>query len=341
MSVSKTDPEFWHDQEVVIIGGTGTLGRALTKELLSRNVGGIRIFSRGELEQSRMRRDFKGTPNIQFLIGDVKDYERVKLAVKGASVVVNAAAMKHVDICEFNPLEAVSTNIKGAENVIRACLEQNVDRVMHISTDKAVYPVNLYGSTKAVTERLFVQANLYTGGRAPMFSCCRYGNVVGSRGSVVEMFREQYAKTNKLSITHPDMTRFLILAERAVEFIRESIEEMSGGEIFIPVMAHCKVIDLARAAVKNPRAELTMVGLRPGEKLAEDMISEEESPYVDRLEEIATFGKVTVGSPMFHSPKDQEFCWDSEVGMTSEKFAVSQLGYDALVQMLEKYDANK
>lgn len=287
----------WSNEEVLILGGTGTLGKALVSALRERDCKGVRIFSRGELEQSNMKREF-GTRRTSYLIGDVKDYSRLMLAMKRVSIVINAAAMKHVDICERNPLEAVNTNIDGARNVIRAALDSGVSRVMHISTDKAVYPVNLYGATKAVTEKLFVHANLYSVPRSPLFSCCRYGNVLGSRGSVVGLFREQYLTDGSVDITHGDMTRFWITMKQASHFILESVDRMIGGEIFVPRIPSFAILDVARAVTNNPHVPVMITGIRPGEKLHEDMISTEESMFTitdDR-------GGYVIYSPLFMEP---------------------------------------
>jgi FlaA1/EpsC-like NDP-sugar epimerase len=323
----------WKNEEVLILGGTGTLGRALTR-LLHDKAKGIRIFSRGELEQARMKKEFaKYKAPIAYMIGDVKDYERLLLATRGASIVINAAAMKHVDICEENPLEAINTNIVGARNVILAALENQVHRVMHVSTDKAVYPVNLYGATKAVTEKLFVQANVYSGGRWPKFSCCRYGNVLGSRGSVVAMFRKQYAEGQTIKLTDHKMTRFWLTMERAAKFIIASLalDKFKEGVINIPTMRGALVSDIAKAVLlREGVTEYTTIetGLRPGEKLHECILAEEELPYTT-INNYA-IGGLLVRSPLFTAPLKSPHVTKL---ITSEK--ANTYTQQELLQMLE------
>jgi FlaA1/EpsC-like NDP-sugar epimerase len=201
------------DKEVLITGGTGSLGKAIVNILLSYGVKGIRIYSRDEYKQWLMKREFSHLDaNISYLIGDIRDYNRLSRAMNGVDVVYNAAAMKQVPACEYNPEESIKTNIQGAQNVLNACIDNNVDVCMHVSTDKAVYPVNLYGACKTVAEHLFIHGNVYTGDRHPFFSVCRYGNVLNSRGSIIPLFKEQKEK-GKITITDIEMTRFLTSLE--------------------------------------------------------------------------------------------------------------------------------
>jgi UDP-N-acetylglucosamine 4,6-dehydratase (inverting) len=214
---------------------------------------------------------------LRFFIGDVRDEERLSRAMNGVDIVVHAAALKQVPACEYNPIEAVKTNINGSINIINAALDNNVDRVIALSTDKAVHPVNLYGSTKMVAEKLFVQGNSYTGGdRHTKFSCVRYGNVVGSRGSVVPLFLEQ-KKTGRLTITDERMTRFWLTLEEGVQFVRNCLPIMTGGEIFVPKIPSMKVKDLARATA--PDAKIDIIGIRPGEKIHEILLTEDEARH--------------------------------------------------------------
>jgi UDP-N-acetylglucosamine 4,6-dehydratase (inverting) len=214
---------------------------------------------------------------IRFFIGDVRDKERLSRAMNGVDIIIQAAALKQVIACEYNPIEAVKTNINGSINIINAALDNNVDRVIALSTDKAVHPVNLYGSTKMVAEKLFVQGNSYTGAdRQTKFSCIRYGNVVGSRGSVVPLFLEQ-KKTGRLTITDERMTRFWLTLEEGVSFVRNCLPIMTGGEIFVPKIPSMKVSDLARAMA--PDAKIDNIGIRPGEKIHEILITEDEARH--------------------------------------------------------------
>lgn len=277
-----------NNAEILITGGTGSLSKALTKLLLTEHSPhGLRLLSRSEYTQWQVKQEIEswGLPgNVSFLIGDVRDVKRLKLAMDGVDIVIHAAAMKQVPMCEEHPVEAIKTNIGGALNVVEAALAcPSVDRVMGISSDKAVYPVNLYGITKAVSEKLFIQGNVYSKGkeRRPSFSICRYGNVVGSRGSIIPLFRKQAKDTGTITITHEDMSRFWITLPRVAEFVLHSIEEMEGGEIFVPRMPSAKVIDIARAIMMetDKPCDIETVGIRPGEKLHEVLITVEESKH--------------------------------------------------------------
>ena len=267
----------WQESVVLVTGGTGSFGQKFTDILLrEHNPQAIRIFSRGELLQYEMRLKFGDDPRLRFFIGDVRDRERVYRATSGANVVVHAAALKQVPTAEYNPIEAVRTNIDGAVNVIDAVIDNGVERVLAISTDKAVQPVNLYGATKLVMERLFTQANVYTGAKRSRFSCVRYGNVVGSRGSVVPLFLKQ-RESGVVTITDEKMTRFWITLEQGVRFVIDCIERMKGGEIFVPKIPSMKITDLADAIAPGTRREVT--GIRPGEKLHEILLTGEEARH--------------------------------------------------------------
>lgn len=268
---------YWNNTEILILGGTGSLGNALIELLIPRyRPRGIRIYSRDEFKQYEMRNriDKKFSFPISYLIGDVRDKERLSRAMNNVDIVINCAAMKQVPACEDNPFEAVKTNIYGAQNIIDCAIDNNVKLVMHISTDKAVYPINLYGGTKLVAEKLFIDANTYTGGHGTMFSCCRYGNVIGSRGSIIPMFLKQKDE-GALTITHKDMTRFWILLEDVAKFITDAIEITNGDDIFIPLMPSVKIFDLAKAIA--PDTFINYIGIRPGEKLHECLMTYEES----------------------------------------------------------------
>ena len=259
---------------ILLTGGTGSFGQKFTEIVLAEHdPKAIRIFSRGEFLQMEMARRFDTDPRLRFFIGDVRDKERLQLAMRGADIVVHAAALKQVPACEYNPIEAVKTNINGAANVIDAAIGAAVPKVAFISTDKAVHPVNLYGATKLVAEKLFVQANSYTQGKLH-FSCVRYGNVVGSRGSVIPLFLEQQ-NNGAVTITDKAMTRFLITLDQGVRFVMGSIEKMVGGEVFVPKIPSMRLLDIVEAVA--PHAKLRVIGIRPGEKLHEVLITPEES----------------------------------------------------------------
>ena len=271
-----TRPFDWRDKTVLVTGGTGTFGQAFTRFLLeSEAVAAIRIFSRDELKQSEFARHLRDE-RVRLLLGDVRDRDRLHRAIEGVDVVVHAAALKQVPICEYNPFEAVKTNVLGAANVIDAAIDRGVGRVIALSTDKAANPINLYGATKLCAEKLVVQGNAYVGERATLFSCLRYGNVVASRGSVVPLFMEQRA-TGRVTITDRRMTRFWITVGEAVRFVKRCIEQMHGGEIFVPKLPSVRTVDLAAAVA--PGAAVEEIGIRPGEKLNEVLVTLDESRH--------------------------------------------------------------
>ena len=265
----------WTDKVILITGGTGSFGKKFIQVMLKEyHPEKIIIYSRDELKQYEMQNSGINDPRLRYFIGDVRDLDRMKRAFQGVDIVVHAAALKQVPACEYNPFEAVKTNILGTENVIDAALDMGVKKVLAISTDKAVNPVNLYGVTKLAAEKLVIQSNSYAGGRETRLSCVRYGNVVGSRGSVVPVFLKQRA-TGRLTVTDERMTRFWISLEQGVHFVIRCIEQMHGGEVFVPKIPSMKVKDLAAAVA--PEAEITYTGIRPGEKLHEVLISEDEA----------------------------------------------------------------
>ncbi len=265
------------DKVVLVTGGTGSFGQKFTEIALQHyQPRAIRIFSRGELLQYEMQFKFHNDSRLRFFIGDVRDRERLRRAMNGVNIVVHAAALKQVPTCEYNPIEAVKTNIDGAVNVIDAAIDSGVEKVIAISTDKAVHPINLYGATKLVAEKLFVQANSYTGGKGTIFSCVRYGNVVGSRGSVVPLFLNQVGQ-GKITITDERMTRFWLTLEQGVHFVIDCISRMQGGEIFVPKVPSMKVTELAD--VVAPGVEREIIGIRSGEKVDEILLTEEEARH--------------------------------------------------------------
>ena len=265
----------WSQEVVLITGGTGSFGRRFVEVMLSEfQPRKLIIFSRDELKQHEMRTAGLDGPTVRYFLGDVRDQQRLERAFAGVSVVVHTAALKQVPACEYNPFEAIQTNITGGKNVIDAAINQGVCRILALSTDKAVNPINLYGATKLCAEKMFVQANAYAGVKDTRFSCVRYGNVVGSRGSVVPVFVEQ-RKRGKITLTDPRMTRFWITLDQGVRFVIRSLEQMHGGEIFVPKIPSMKLLDMAQAIA--PDCEIDCIGIRPGEKLHEVLLSEDES----------------------------------------------------------------
>lgn len=266
----------FNNKSILITGGTGSFGKKYTEILLKKyKPKRVVIYSRDELKQYEMAQVFKDKA-MRFFIGDVRDYKRLRTAMNGIDYVIHAAAMKHVPIAEYNPMECIKTNIDGAQNVIDASLECGVSKVIALSTDKACNPVNLYGATKLASDKLFVAANNIVGDKKTRFSVVRYGNVVGSRGSVVPLFKKLITQGEKeLPITHEKMTRFWITLEQGVNFVLKNFERMKGGEIFIPKIPSMTMVDLAKALA--PDLGVKIIGIRPGEKMHEMMISRDDA----------------------------------------------------------------
>ena len=274
----------WDSKTVLVTGGTGSFGRKFTEVMLREfPIGKLIVFSRDEYKQHEMRASGFNDPRLRYFIGDVRDVDRLRRALPGVDVVVHAAALKRVPTCEYNPIEAVMTNVIGARNVIEAALDSGVDRVMAVSTDKAVNPINMYGATKLCAEKLFIQSNSYSGETGTWFSCVRYGNVVGSRGSVIPLFLEQ-AKTGKVTVTDERMTRFWITLEQGTRFVIRGIEQMHGGEVFIPKVPSVNIMRIVEAIA--PDAEVEYMGIRPGEKLEEVLVSAEEARHTMEFEDM-------------------------------------------------------
>lgn len=261
---------------VLITGGTGSFGRSFVSQILkSEAPKRVVVFSRDELKQYEMRQELGNDDRVRFFLGDIRDKDRLYMALRGVDHVVHAAALKQVDTAEYNPMEFVKTNILGSENVIQACLEAEIPKVVALSTDKASSPVNLYGATKLTADKLFISSNHYAEEGGTRFSVVRYGNVLGSRGSVIPFFRKLADEGKPLPITDFRMTRFWITLPQAVQFVIDSFNDMHGGELYVPRIPSMRVVDLARAIA--PDCRLTEIGIRPGEKLHEEMISSEDS----------------------------------------------------------------
>ncbi len=274
----------WNESVVLVTGGTGSFGKKfldiMLKEYHPRK---LIVFSRDELKQHEMQASGFKDPSLRYFIGDIRDQQRCRRAFEGVDVVIHAAALKQVPACEYNPMEAIKTNILGSGNVIDAAIDAGVKKVVALSTDKAVNPVNLYGATKLAAEKLFIQSNAYAGAKNTRFSCVRYGNVVGSRGSVVPVFLKQRT-TGKVTVTDERMTRFWISLESGVRFVIRAVENMHGGEVFVPKIPSMTVNDLAKAIA--PQAAIEYIGIRPGEKLHEVLISEDEARQTVELEDM-------------------------------------------------------
>lgn len=265
--------EYLNNKKILITGGSGTFGNAFVERILKENIKKVYIFSRDECKQWQMAKKFNDS-RIQYLIGDIRDKDRLYRAFEGIDYVIHAAAQKHVPSCEYNPFEAVNTNIIGTQNIINAAIDRGVKKILAISTDKAVLPINLYGCTKAVMEKLFIHGNNYSGSNDTRFSCVRYGNVIGSRGSVIELWKKQSSE-NSITLTDLKMTRFWITIENAVEFVLQSLNIMKGEEIFVPELRTMELKDLA--LIFKPLEDIEITGIRQGEKLHEVLISREET----------------------------------------------------------------
>lgn len=269
---------------LLITGGTGSIGKELTRQVLENyDVRKLIIFSRDELKQAIMREEFNNNGKLRWLLGDIRDLQRLRMAFHQVTHLIHAAALKRVDTGEYNPSEFIKTNILGSQNVVDAAIESNVKKVIALSTDKASSPINLYGATKLTADKLFISANNYGKPKGTAFSVVRYGNVMGSRGSVIPFFKEIATLGKKIPITDYRMTRFWISIEHAANFILNSFEIMNGGELYVPKIPSMKIIDLAKAI--SPNSEIYETGIRPGEKLHEEMISEDDSRRTYILED--------------------------------------------------------
>jgi UDP-N-acetylglucosamine 4,6-dehydratase len=304
----------FNNKSILITGGTGSFGQHFVRTLLKKyEPRRIAIYSRDELKQFEMQQEFNG-PEMRYFIGDVRDRERLIMAMRGVDMVVHAAALKQVPAAEYNPMECVKTNVYGAENVVHAALAHNVDKVIALSTDKAANPINLYGATKLCSDKLFVAANNLAGAHRTTFSVVRYGNVLGSRGSVVPYFKKLLeAGSDHLPITHEHMTRFWITLDQGVDFVCKSFERMKGGEIFIPKIPSVRIMDLAMAMAPNlPRKT---VGIRPGEKLHEIMCPRDDSHLTIEFADHYVI-KPTI---KFHSRCNEFLC--NKIGETGNRVA--------------------
>jgi len=285
----------FENKNILIIGGTGTIGQALVKKLITYNPKVIRILSRDEFKQYQMQQQLEGFKNIRFLLGDVREKERIYKAMRGIDIVFDLAALKHVPACEYNPFEAVKTNVLGTQNVIECAIENKVKKVIYSSSDKAVSPTNTMGATKLLAERLIASADYWKGGNTPVFAAVRFGNVLGSRGSVVPLWEEQILSKREITVTDPNMTRFMISIDSAVDLTLRACEIAKGGEIFVLKMPVVRLGDLAEAAIGKtcgklgiPSDEISIraIGLRPGEKMYEELMTEDESQYAMEYEDM-------------------------------------------------------
>jgi UDP-N-acetylglucosamine 4,6-dehydratase len=329
-------------KSILVTGGTGSFGRAFVAEVLKTYPALRRlvVFSRDELKQFEMSQMFPEAryPALRYFIGDVRDQPRVARALEGIDVVVHAAALKQVPAAEYNPFECIKTNVLGAQNLIEGCLDAGVRQVIALSTDKAAAPVNLYGATKLCSDKLFVAANRMKGARDLRLSVVRYGNVMGSRGSVIPFFLER-RKSGKLPITHPGMTRFNISLSEGVQMVLWAIQNAEGGEIFVPKLPSYRILDVAAAVA--PECDIEIVGVRPGEKIHEEMITTSDSlntvdigRYFAILPELADAGKHPLHARMPLRPVAQGFSYDS--GSNDNFLSVEEIRDLVAVHVLAK-----
>ena len=282
----KNNKKILDNKTILITGGTGSFGSMFVSHMLENyNLKKIIIFSRDELKQFNMQQNLiKYKKKIRFFIGDIRDKDRLDLSLKGVDYVIHAAALKQVPAAEYNPIEAIKTNIMGAQNLVLSCINNNVKKLIALSTDKAVNPVNLYGATKLSSDKLFIAANNLSGVSGTKFSAVRYGNVLSSRGSVIPIFKKLKEENKKIvPITHKEMTRFFISKKDAVEFVVDSLIQMNGGEIFVPKIPSFKITELAKVIFKE--CKFKIIGIRPGEKIHEVLISKEESSYTKEFKD--------------------------------------------------------
>ena len=279
--------DFLNNSSILVTGGTGSFGKVFIKTLLERyQPKRLIVFSRDELKQYEMEQEtaFRDQPSLRFFIGDVRDRDRLETAFRGVDYVIHAAALKHVTVAEYNPFECIRTNVMGAENVVQAAINAGVKRVVALSTDKASNPINLYGASKLASDKIFIAANNISGSADTRFAAVRYGNVVGSRGSVVPLFRKLISENaTSLPITDARMTRFWITIQQGVEFVISSLAQMQGGEVFVPKIPSMRMVDLAEAMA--PGLPHKIIGIRPGEKLHEVLLSEDESRTAVELDD--------------------------------------------------------
>lgn len=318
----------FQNKNILVTGGTGSIGREIVRKVLQYKPNVMRIFNNDEAELFNLEQELENYPNVRFLVGDVRDKERLQRAVEGIDFVFHAAALKHVPLCEYNPFEAVKTNVLGTQNLIEAAMEQEVEKLITISTDKAVNPVNVMGATKLLAERLTISANHYKGARKTAFSCVRFGNVLDSRGSVVPLFREQIRRHGPVTITDPDMTRFVMTIPRAVDLALKAAEIARGGEIFIFKMRALHIRDLAEVMIEElaphygyaPESiRIEISGKRAGEKLYEELLTEDEALNVSETGDMFVVtaaknqGRRSLSPKKYRSDKDAVFLTKQEI----------------------------
>ncbi|WP_442602619.1 SDR family NAD(P)-dependent oxidoreductase [Paenibacillus sp. KN14-4R] len=337
---------FYRGKKVLIIGGTGTIGQSLLRHILADSPAVIRLLSRDEHKQFELQQEMKEYNSIRYLIGDVRDYDRVKRAMQDVDYVFHVAAMKHVPACEYNPFEAVQTNIIGTQNVIRASLECGVKKTIFTSTDKAIAPTNTYGASKLMAERLISAAQFQAGASQTVFAAVRFGNVMGSRGSVIPLFKKQIADKRRITVTRRDMTRFMMTQEQATRLTLKAMEMAQGGEVFVLKMPVIHLNDLVNCIIQEysqqigcDPASITIdeIGLRPGEKMFEELMTEEEANIALELPEVFIIPNAFVGAHKYEGAAPvSDHCYNSHNSVPISRGQLLELLVDNNLLTIER-----
>ncbi|ALP37265.1 hypothetical protein ASL14_14790 [Paenibacillus sp. IHB B 3084] len=328
----------FNNKIVLVTGGTGSIGSEIVRNILSYNPKALRIFSRDESKQFDLQQELKEYTNVRYLIGDIRDKQRLSYAMEDVDYIFHAAALKHVPACEYNPMEAVKTNVIGVQNLIEAAIEHNVEKVVAISTDKVVNPTNTMGATKLLSERLISAANLYKGSKRTIFSCVRFGNVMGSRGSVIPLFRDQIAKGIPVTVTHAEMTRFMMSIPQAAQLVIDAAHHSQGGEVFVLKMPILKITDLAQCLIDSFEqstgniysGEVIESGIRPGEKLYEELMSFEES------ERALENGQMYIIPSLFHTVEQEYEGFQRAIPQEYSSKTAPQIFQTAIRELIEQ-----
>lgn len=333
----------FENRVVMITGGTGFLGRALISEILKYNPSSIRIFSRDEVKHERTKDFFKYDPRLRSLIGDVRDYQRLRKACDGVDILIHAAALKRLDILEYNVEESIKTNILGTLNVVNVSLEQGTEKVVFVSTDKACFPVNTYGACKFVGEKIFIESNYSKGNKKTIFTCARYGNVFQSTGSIIPFLEEKIRKGEKIPLTDERMTRFIVSPEQAVKLVFDSLRYCVGGEVFVPKIPSFRIVDLIEILKEKHNAdnEIELVGMRPGEKIHELLLNNYEVPRTFEFNNLfvitSSIEKYTTVKPAEYVAKGERLSEDKIYEYSSKDAVISKEELKELLESLEPY----
>ncbi|MNW44047.1 UDP-N-acetylglucosamine 4,6-dehydratase [compost metagenome] len=337
---------FYTNKKILIIGGTGTIGQSLLQHILQDSPTVVRVFSRDEYKQFQLQQHYREYDNIRFLIGDVRDYDRVERAMQDIDYVFHTAAMKHVPSCEYNPFEAVQTNILGTQNVIQAALASNVRKVVFTSTDKAISPSNTYGASKLMAERLVAAAQYQAGSKSTVFAAVRFGNVMGSRGSVIPLFQWQIQERGRLTVTSKKMTRFMMSLRQATELTSRAMQIANGGEIFVLKMPIVSLMDLVDIVIEDAKEHFNLsdeviideIGVRPGEKMYEELMTEEESLHAYETDDMFILPNTFVNTSISYTNarKAKQQSYSSHGGLLISRESLKKLLHDENLLLSKK-----